>query len=78
MAVKKFNPITPGQRHKVANSFAEITTGESQKSLIKSIKKQEVKEMERLEMELINKLNNTVALQKQAYEDLEKARNFLQ
>ena len=39
MAVKKFNPITPGQRHKVANSFAEITTGESQKSLIKSIKK---------------------------------------
>ena len=41
--------------------------------MIKSIKKQEVKEMERLEMELINKLNNTVALQKQAYEDLEKA-----
>ncbi|MCB0481314.1 MAG: 50S ribosomal protein L2 [Flavobacteriales bacterium] len=39
MAVKKFNPITPGQRHKVANSFAEITTGESQKSLLRSLKK---------------------------------------
>jgi hypothetical protein len=30
--------------------------------MIKQIKKQEVKEMEKLEMELINKLNNTVAL----------------
>lgn len=29
--------------------------------------------MERLELELINKLNNTVALQKQAYEELDKA-----
>lgn len=43
--------------------------------MIKQIKKQEVKEMEKLEMELINKLNNTVALQKQAYDDLEKALN---
>lgn len=36
-------------------------------------KEQEVIAMERLELELINKLNNTVALQKQAYEELDKA-----
>ena len=42
---------------------------------LRKMKKQEVAAMEALEMELINKLNNTVALQKQAYDDLEKALN---
>ncbi|UTW63293.1 50S ribosomal protein L2 [bacterium SCSIO 12741] len=39
MAVRKFNPITPGQRHKVGSMFGEITKGTSEKSLTKSIKK---------------------------------------
>lgn len=39
MAVRKFNPITPGTRHKVANTFAEITTDKPEKSLLAPIKK---------------------------------------
>ncbi len=39
MAVKKFRPVTPGQRHKVAGTFAEVTTDKAEKSLIRSIKR---------------------------------------
>ncbi len=39
MAVKKFRPVTPGQRHKVAGTFSEVTTDKSEKSLIRSIKR---------------------------------------
>ena len=38
-------------------------------------KEQEVMQMEMLEMELIKKLQNTQAIQKQAYTELEKAIN---
>jgi large subunit ribosomal protein L2 len=34
MAVRKFKPITPGQRHKVAISFDNITTSNPEKSLL--------------------------------------------
>ena len=34
MALRKFNPITPGQRHKVAITFDEITTSIPEKSLL--------------------------------------------
>jgi len=34
MALRKFNPITPGQRHKVAITFDEITTSTPEKSLL--------------------------------------------
>ena len=34
MALKKFRPITPGQRHKVALTFDEITTSQPEKSLL--------------------------------------------
>ena len=34
MAVRKFKPITPGQRHKVAISFDAITTSKPEKSLL--------------------------------------------
>ena len=34
MELKKFRPITPGQRHKVAVSFDEITTSKPEKSLL--------------------------------------------
>ena len=34
MELKKFRPITPGQRHKVAVTFDEITTSSPEKSLL--------------------------------------------
>ncbi|MFT5969652.1 MAG: large subunit ribosomal protein L2 [Flavobacteriales bacterium] len=34
MAVRKFNPTTPGQRHKVAGTFETITTDKPEKSLV--------------------------------------------
>lgn len=39
MAVKKFKPITPGQRRKVISSFGEITSPEPEKSLLRPIKR---------------------------------------
>jgi large subunit ribosomal protein L2 len=34
MAVKKYNPITPGTRFRIGNSYAEITTSTPEKSLV--------------------------------------------
>ena len=34
MAVRKLNPITPGQRHKVARSFDKVTSANPEKSLL--------------------------------------------
>lgn len=34
MALRKFKPTTPGQRHKLASTFEEITKGTPEKSLI--------------------------------------------
>lgn len=34
MGVRKFNPVTPGSRFKVANDFAEITAARPEKSLV--------------------------------------------
>ncbi len=39
MAVKKFKPITPGQRRKVISSFGEITRTEPEKSLLRPLKR---------------------------------------
>jgi large subunit ribosomal protein L2 len=39
MAVKKLNPTTPGQRHKVISDFAEITTSTPHKPLLAPLKK---------------------------------------
>jgi len=39
MAIKKFRPITPGQRFKVISDYAEVTTATPEKSLIRPIKK---------------------------------------
>lgn len=39
MAVKKYNPITPGTRFRVGNAFSEVTTSEPEKSLLAPIKK---------------------------------------
>ena len=39
MALKKFRPITPGQRHKVALTFDDITTSKPEKRLLLKKKK---------------------------------------
>lgn len=39
MPVKKFNPITPGTRTRVANTFAEVTTDTPEKSLLRKLTK---------------------------------------
>jgi large subunit ribosomal protein L2 len=39
MALKKFNPITPGMRTKVGNAFTEVTTSKPEKSLLAPLKK---------------------------------------
>lgn len=39
MAVKKFNPVTPGTRFRVGNTFEEVTTSDPEKSLLAPIKK---------------------------------------
>lgn len=39
MAVKKFKPVTPGQRHKIAGAFNELTVSTPEKSLLRPIKK---------------------------------------
>ncbi len=38
MAVKKFKPVTPGQRKKVISTFEEITTTTPEKSLLKPVR----------------------------------------
>lgn len=39
MAVRKFKPVTPGQRHKVISAFDQITTDKPEKSLLRPIRK---------------------------------------
>lgn len=39
MAVKKYNPITPGTRFRVGNTFSEITASKPEKSLLAPLKK---------------------------------------
>jgi len=39
MAVKKFNPVTPGTRFRVGNAFDEVTTSTPERSLMAPIKK---------------------------------------
>jgi large subunit ribosomal protein L2 len=39
MALKKFNPVTPGQRGKILNSFVDVTCSTPEKSLLEPLKK---------------------------------------
>ena len=39
MSLKKFKPITPGQRHKVISDYSELTASSPEKSLVASMKK---------------------------------------
>lgn len=39
MALRKLNPVTPGQRHKIIPTFEEITKSAPEKSLLKPVRK---------------------------------------
>ena len=39
MAVRKFNPVTPGQRHKIGLCLDQLTTDRPEKSLLRPMKK---------------------------------------
>lgn len=39
MAVKKYNPMTPGTRFRVGNAYTEVTTDKPEKSLLAPLKK---------------------------------------
>lgn len=39
MAIRKFKPVTPGQRNKAISAFDEITTNKPQKSLLEPLKR---------------------------------------
>ncbi|MBQ7539522.1 MAG: 50S ribosomal protein L2, partial [Bacteroidaceae bacterium] len=39
MAVRKFNPTTPGQRHKIIGTFDDITASVPEKSLVYGMRK---------------------------------------
>ncbi len=39
MGLKKFKPITPGQRHKINSTYSEVTTNVPEKSLVSKKKK---------------------------------------
>lgn len=61
------------QRRKQADAKAEIDRKIAEEEGMIRQKEQEVMQMEMLEMELIKKLQNTQAIQKQAYSELESA-----
>mmetsp|Transcript_1353 Transcript_1353/g.1842 ORF Transcript_1353/g.1842 Transcript_1353/m.1842 type:complete len:162 (+) Transcript_1353:516-1001(+) len=58
---------------KIAEARAAIARQIEEEQRIIQAKEQEVMQMELIEMELIKKLQNTQAIQKQAYQDLEAA-----
>jgi len=39
MAVKKYNPVTPGSRYRIGNAHSELTTSKPEKSLLAPMKK---------------------------------------
>ncbi len=39
MPTKKYNPVTPGSRFRIANAFTELTTAKPEKSLVVSLRK---------------------------------------
>ncbi len=65
--------IDEDKRRKTEMARRTVLDKADEEEMMKKMKEQEVVAMERLELELINKLTNTVALQKQAYEELDKA-----
>ena len=65
--------IEEERRRKQMNARKEVDDRCAEEEALRNIKMDEVAQMEKLEMELIKRLQNTQAIQKEAYLDLEKA-----
>ncbi len=65
--------IEEERRRRVQSVKRDIDRKYDDEARIRQLKEQEVMQMEMLEMELIKKLQNTQAIQKEAYSELEKA-----
>lgn len=65
--------IEEDKRRRIHSVKRDIDRKWDEEGRIKTMKEQEVMQMEMLEMELIKKLQNTQAIQKEAYAELEKA-----
>ena len=63
------------RKQKIDQAREEVSRKIAEEEAMIKQKEQEVMQMEMLEMELIKKLQNTQAIQKQAYTELEKAIN---
>ena len=61
------------RRRKQMNTRKETDEKCAEEEALRNMKMDEVAQMEKLEMELIKRLQNTQAIQKEAYLDLEKA-----
>lgn len=61
------------RRRKFIDARAEVQRQIEEENRMIQQKEQEVMQMELIEMELIKKLQNTQAVQKQAFSDLEQA-----
>lgn len=61
------------KRRKISQAQREHANRLAEEEALKNIKMDEVQQMEKLEMELIKRLQNTQAIQKEAYLELEKA-----
>lgn len=65
--------ISEEQRRKIMAARREHEDRCDQEEHLRNVKMDEVAQMEKLEMELIKRLQNTQAIQKEAYLELEKA-----
>ena len=65
--------IAEEQRRKIMNARKDHEEKCDMEENLRNVKMDEVAQMEKLEMELIKRLQNTQAIQKEAYLELEKA-----
>lgn len=65
--------IEDDKRRRIHSVKRDVDKKVDEEGRVRQLKEQEVMQMEMLEMELIKKLQNTQAIQKEAYAELEKA-----
>jgi hypothetical protein len=65
--------IEDEKKRRIQSVHRDIDRKLDDEARVRTMKEQEVMQMEMLEMELIKKLQNTQAIQKEAYAELEKA-----
>ena len=65
--------IEEDKKRRISSVQRDIDRKLDDEGRVRQLKEQEVMQMELLEMELIKKLQNTQAIQKEAYAELEKA-----